>query len=137
MGLAALKLGAGEVFGTDLDESAIRAVEENRKTNGIEPDRFLVARGNLLDDKAIQEQVGFEKYDIAVANILADVIILLQKQIPAHLKSGGIFIASGIINTKEEAVRKAIAENEAFEEAEVTYQGEWVCITARKKGKEG
>ena len=70
---------------------------------------------------------------MAVANILADVIILLQKEVPVHLKKGGIFITSGIINMKEEAVRAAFAANDAFEVIEVTYQGEWLSVTARTK----
>ena len=83
--------------------------------------------------RQVQDAAGYEKYDVAVANILADVIILLQKEVPVHLKKGGIFITSGIINMKEEAVRAAFAANDAFEVIEVTYQGEWLSVTARKK----
>lgn len=133
LGITALKLGAREVFGTDLDENAIVAVRENLEANQISPDSFCVLQGNIIDDQAVQDQAGYECYDIVVANILADVIILLQKEIPAHLKKGGIFITSGIINMKEEAVKAALAENEALEVIETTYQGEWVSITARKR----
>lgn len=133
LGITALKLGAKEVFGTDLDENAITAVGENLEANGISGDKFKVLQGNIINDKAVQETAGFEKYDVVVANILADIIILLQKEIPVHMKKGGIFITSGIINMKEEAVKKAFAENEAFELLETTYQGEWVSVTVRKK----
>lgn len=133
LGITALKLGAREVFGTDLDENAIVAVRENLEANQISPESFCVLQGNIIDDQAVQAQAGYECYDIVVANILADVIILLQKEIPAHLKKGGIFITSGIINMKEEAVKAALAENEALEVIETTYQGEWVSITARKR----
>lgn len=133
LGITALKLGAREVFGTDLDENAIVAVRENLEANQISPDSFNVLQGNIIDDQAVQDQAGYECYDIVVANILADVIILLQKEIPVHLKKGGIFITSGIINMKEEAVKAALAENEALEVIETTYQGEWVSITARKR----
>lgn len=133
LGITALKLGAREVFGTDLDENAIVAVRENLEANQISPDSFSVLQGNIIDDQAVQDQAGYECYDIVVANILADVIILLQKEIPVHLKKGGIFITSGIINMKEEAVKAALAENEALEVIETTYQGEWVSITARKR----
>ena len=132
LGIAALKLGAREVFGTDLDENAITAVGENLESNDIGADRFMVVQGNIIDDKAIQDQAGYECYDVAVANILADVIIMLQKEIPVHIKKGGIFITSGIINMKEEAVREAFAANDAFEVVEVTYQGEWVSVTAKR-----
>ena len=125
LGITALKLGAGEVWGTDLDENAITAVGENLE-------KFHVLQGNIIDDKAVKDWAGYEKYDIVAANILADVIILLVKEIPAHLKKGGYFITSGIINMKEEAVRAAFAESEELEVVEVTYQGEWVSVTARR-----
>lgn len=133
LGIAAIKLGAPEVFGTDLDENAIVAVGENLEANGISKDRFEVVQGNIIDDKEIQDKAGYGCYDIAVANILADVILMLQKEIPAHLKHGGIFITSGIINMKEEAVKEALEANEELEILETTYQGEWVSITARRK----
>lgn len=133
LGITALKLGAGEVFGTDLDENAITAVGENMEANDITTEKFHVLQGNIIDDKAVQDKVGYECYDIVVANILADVIIMLQKEIPVHLKQGGIFITSGIINMKEEAVKEALQANDALEIVETTYQGEWVSITARKR----
>ena len=124
LGITALKLGAREVFGTDLDENAIVAVGENLEANGIGEGRFTVVQGNIIEDMG--------QYDMVVANILADVIILLQKEIPVHIKKGGIFITSGIINMKEQAVREAFAANDSFEVLEVTYQGEWVSVTARR-----
>lgn len=133
LGITALKLGAKEVFGTDLDENAITAVGENLEANDISVDKFKVLQGNIIDDKEVQDAAGYEYYDVAVANILADVIIMLQKEIPVHIKKDGIFITSGIINMKEEAVKEAFAANDAFEVVEITYQGEWVSVTARKK----
>ncbi|MGL5436472.1 MAG: 50S ribosomal protein L11 methyltransferase [Lachnospiraceae bacterium] len=133
LGIAALKLGAKEVFGTDLDENAITAVYENLESNDIPAGHFTVVQGNIIDDQGIQDSAGYECYDIAVANILADVIIILQKEIPVHIKHGGIFITSGIINMKEAAVREALEANDELEIIETTYQGEWVSITARRK----
>lgn len=133
LGITALKLGARHVFGTDLDENAITAVGENLESNGISPEQFTVLQGNIIDDKAVQDEVKYEYYDIAVANILADVIIMLQKEIPIHIKKNGIFITSGIIDMKEEAVKEAFEANDAFEIVEITHQGEWVSVTARKK----
>ncbi len=132
LGIAALKLGAGNVFGTDLDENAIAAVGENLKANGIRADQFQVVQGNIIEDKAVQDMAGYGCYDVAVANILAPVIILLQKEIPVHLKRGGILITSGIINTKEEDVKKALSANRELEIIETAYQGEWVSVTARR-----
>ena len=133
LGITALKLGAKHVFGTDLDENAITAVGENLEANGIALEQFKVVQGNIIDDKTVQDEVKYEYYDIAVANILADVIIMLQKEIPVHIKKNGIFITSGIIDMKEEAVKAAFEANDAFEIVEITHQGEWVSVTARKK----
>ena len=133
LGITALKLGAKEVWGTDLDENAITAVGENLASNDISSDRFHVLQGNIIDDKSVQDWAGYEKYDIVVANILADVIIMLVKEIPVHLKKGGYFITSGINNLKEEAVRAAFAASEELEVVEITYQGEWLSVTARKQ----
>ena len=133
LGIAALKLGAKSVFGTDLDENAIHAVAENLEANAIAKETFQVVQGNILDDKKIQEMAGEACYDIAVANILAPVILLLQAEICRHLKRGGLFITSGIINTKEEEVREAMAANNELEILETTYQGDWVSITARRR----
>ena len=134
LGIAALKLVADYVFGTDLDENAITAVHENLAANEIPEEKFGVIQGNIIDDKAVQDEVKYEYYDIAVANILADVIIMLQKEIPVHIKKNGIFITSGIIDMKEEAVKAAFEANDAFEIVEITHQGEWVSVTARKNG---
>ena len=133
LGITALKLGAGSMFGTVLDDNAITAGGENLGANAIDGAQFQVLQGNIIDDKAVQDAAGYGCYDIAVANILADVIILLQEEIPVHLKKGGIFITSGIINMKEEAVRQAFAANDQLEVVEVTYQGEWLSVTARRK----
>ena len=133
LGITALKLGAEYVYGTDLDENAITAVHENLAANDIPEEKFGVIQGNIIDDKDVQDAAGYDCYDIAVANILADIIIMIQEEVPVHIKKGGIFITSGIINMKEQAVKDALAKNDAFEIIETTYQGEWVSITCRKK----
>lgn len=133
LAIAALKLGAASAFGTDLDENAVTAAEENAEVNGITPEQFKVIAGNIIDDEAVQTQAGLECYDVAVANILAPVIIMLQGEIAKHVKHGGMFITSGIINTWEERVLEAFAGNDEFEVVDVAHQGEWVAITARRK----
>ena len=132
LAITALKLGAERVFGTDLDENAITAVGENLEANQIDSRYFQVVKGNIIDEKEIQDQAGYECYDVVTANILADVIIMLQKQIPAHLKKGGIFIMSGILNIKEDAVKEAVLASGKLEILETAHQGEWVSFTARK-----
>ena len=133
LGIAALKLGAAHVKATDLDDNAAEAVQDNLKSNGLTPDQFEMVCGNLIDDPEIQAWAGEEQYDIAVANILAPVIILLQAEIAPHIKHGGIFITSGIIDTKEQDVLDAFAKNPEFEVLEVNHQGEWVNVTARRR----
>ena len=133
LAIAALKLGASTAFGTDLDENAVTAAVENAEVNGITQEQFQVIAGNIIDDEAVQAQAGLEKYDVAVANILAPVIIMLQGEIAKHIKHGGMFITSGIINTWEERVLEAFSGNDEFEVVDVAHQGEWVAITARRK----
>lgn len=132
LGMLALKFGARHSMGTDLDPCAIDATHENMEVNGISRDQYEVMIGNIIDDKEIQDKVGYEKYDIVAANILADVLIPLTPVILSHLKSGGIYITSGIIDDKEEAVKEAV-EAAGMEILEIGHQGEWVSVTARKK----
>lgn len=131
LSMIALKLGAKHAMLTDLDPCAITATDENMERNGIGTDSYKVFIGNIIDDKNVQEKVGFEKYDVVVANILADVLVPLTPVILGQLKSGGIYITSGIIDDKEETVKKAVTEAGLTIE-EITYEGEWVSITARK-----
>lgn len=132
LSIVALKLGAGEVVGTDIDENCMTSTYENMEVNGLDKAQGTFYVGNLIDDEELQRKVGTECYDIVVANILADVIIPLAPVIPARLKKDGIFITSGIIDFKEEEVKQAI-QQAGFEILETNYQGEWVNITARKK----
>lgn len=132
LSIVALKLGATSVTGTDLDESCIVSTKENMKINRLPEEQGTFYVGNLIDDTELLEKVGTECYDIAVANILADVIIPMAKAIPARLKPGGIFITSGIIDFKEEEVKKAI-EDAGFKIIEINRDGEWVNITAQKE----
>lgn len=132
LGMLALKFGAGYSVGTDLDPCAIDATHENMAVNGIEKDQYEVMIGNIIDDREVQDRVGYEKYDIVAANILADVLVPLTPVIQAQLKSGGIYITSGIIEDKEETVVEAVKEA-GMELLEVHHQGEWVSVTARKR----
>ena len=131
LGMLALKFGAKHSVGTDLDPCAIDATYENMEVNGISKNQYEVMIGNIIDDKAVQDKVGYECYDIVVANILADVLVALTPVIVNQLKKGGIYITSGIIDDKEETVVEAV-KKAGLEVLEVTYQGEWVSVTARK-----
>lgn len=131
LSIAALKMGAAHAVGTDLDPCAISATKENLEVNEIATARMDVMIGNIIDDEGVQERVGKDRYDIVVANILADVLIPLTPVIINQLKTGGIYITSGIIEDKEETVTVAV-KAAGLEVVEVTHQGEWVSVTARK-----
>lgn len=131
LGIVALKLGAKHVLGTDLDPCAVPAVAENKEANQIVDETFDMVIGNIIDDKAIQDQAGYEKYDIVTANILADVLIPLTPVIVNQMKKGAYYITSGILDVKEEVVVEAVRAA-GLTVVEVTHQGEWVSVTARK-----
>lgn len=131
LAIISLMYGIKHAVGTDLDPCAVEAVRENMETNHIAPESFEMMIGNIITDKAVQDKVGYQKYDIVVANILADVLVPLTPVIVNQLKSGGVYITSGIIDNKEQTVRDAV-EAAGLELLEVTYQGEWVSVTARK-----
>ena len=131
LGMLSLKFGARYSVGIDLDPCAIDAARENMEVNGISESQYEVMIGNLINDRKIQDKVGYEKYDIVVANILADVLVELTPVIVGQMKKGGIYITSGIIDNKEQSVVESVKQA-GLEVLEVTYQGEWVSVTARK-----
>lgn len=131
LAILSLMFGAESAVGTDLDPCAVEAVKENMESNHIPQDKFSMMIGNIITEKEVQDKVGYECYDIVVANILADVLVPLTPVIVNQMKKGGIYITSGIINDKEEVVKEAVVAA-GLEVLEVTYQGEWVNITARR-----
>ncbi len=132
LSILSLMFGAKRAVGTDLDICAEEAVAQNCLANGIAPERFELLIGNIITDRAVQDQVGYACYDIVAANILADVLVPLTPVVVNHLKPGGIYITSGIIDDKEQTVTEAV-EAAGLRVLEVTRQGEWVSVTARKE----
>ena len=131
LSIAALKLGAGSVFGTDIDEDCMTSTHDNLEVNGLGNADAKFVVGNLIDDKELQEKLGDGSFDLITANILADVIIPMCKFMYPTLRPGGTLITSGIIDFKEDEVRAAL-EDAGFEILEINHKGEWVNITARK-----
>ena len=127
LSIVALKLGAREVVGTDLDADCMTSTRDNMQVNHLDLSLGTFYVGNLIDDEELQEKVGTEEYEIVVANILAPVIIAMAPVIPARLKQGGYFITSGIIDFKENEVKEAI-EAAGLTVVEINHQGEWVNI---------
>ncbi len=131
LAILALMYGAKKAVGTDLDPCAAEAVRQNMEANGIRQEDFTMMIGNIITEKEVQDKVGYLCYDIVVANILANVLVELTPVIMAQLKPGGVYITSGIIQEKEACVAEAV-QRAGLEIVEVTRQGEWVSITARK-----
>lgn len=131
LSIIAAKLGASKVLGTDIDPIAVTAALENAEVNKISSETLDIISGDIISDTITQDKVGYECYDIAVANILADVIIPLSAEIARHIKPGGYFISSGIINMKKELVKEAILNN-GFKILEINEMGDWVSIVAQK-----
>lgn len=131
LSIIAMKLGAGKVYGIDIDELAVKASKENLELNGVSREQYTIVNGDVIGDKEFAKSViKIGQFDIVVANILADVIIPLSEVIRPFMKEDGIFIASGIINTKEEAVKEALIRN-GFNIVDINHMGEWVSFAAR------
>ena len=128
LGMLALKFGAKHSLGTDLDPCAIDATHENMEVNGIRKNQYEVMIGNIIDDTAVQDAVGYERL---AANILADVLVPLTPVIIHQMKPGAVYITSGIIEDKENVVVEAV-KAAGLEVLEVNHQGEWVSVVARK-----
>lgn len=136
LAIIALMYGIRHAVGTDLDPCALEAVRENREANGIASKDFDMMIGNLITEQEVRDRVGYNRYDIVVANILADVLVPLTPIVREHLKEGGIYITSGIIDDKEQTVAEAV-KVAGMEILEITHQGEWVSVTARKPQRSG
>lgn len=132
LSILALMFGARHAVGTDLDVCAVDAVKQNCEANGIAPESFELMIGNIITDRGVQDKVGYGRYDIVVANILADVLVPLTPVIVKQMKPGGIYITSGIIEDKEETVKEAIRAA-GLKLLDVTRQGEWVSLTGQKE----
>ena len=131
LSILSLMLGAKTAVGTDLDPCAAPAIAENLEANGVDAERFEVILGNLIDDPKVQDEVGYDRYDIVVANILPNVLIPLTPAAVRAVKPGGVFITSGILEGKEESVAEAM-KKEGLQIVDITAQGEWRCVTGRK-----
>lgn len=129
LSIIGLKLGAKHALGTDIDEHALEATKENIVVNHIAEEQFDLLAGNIILEEEIQQKVGMKKYDVVVANILADIIIPLSGEIMQHMKEDGVFISSGILNTKADEVQDALLKN-GFKIIEKNEMGDWVSFVA-------
>ena len=147
LSIISMLLGADYAAAVDIDPIAVGVTAENAEVNKLTAEicekneaglpvftgksgLIEVVDGNVIGDRALRAAVGLQKYDIVVANILADVIIPLSAVAREFMKPGALFISSGIINMKQEAVEAALKEN-GFEIVEIVTQGDWVSIVAK------
>lgn len=131
LAMLAFKFGAKKIFATDLDPCSVDACADNLGKNGLAEADFHLVIGNLIDDKKVQDETGYECYDIVVANILADVLIPLTPAAVKAMKPGAYFITSGIIQGKEQSVADAMKAAGLSVEA-IEEQGEWRLVMGRK-----
>lgn len=132
LGIIALKLGVSRVLGTDLDENAVFAVADNKANNGVRDEDFELILGNIIDDEKVKTRVGYGKYDLVTANILAEILIPMAPSAAAALKKGGLLITSGIIDFKEEEVKKALTDA-GLKVVSSEKMGEWCSVCAVKE----
>lgn len=132
LSIISLLLGAKSAFAVDIDANAIKTAYENAELSGVDTSRYYVTSGNVIDDKKLQDEIGYDKYDVVVANIIADVICAISPVVPAQLKKGGVFIASGIIKDRMQDVYDAL-DKCGLKVINTAVKDEWVCITSVKE----
>ena len=132
LSIIGLKLGAGHAVLTDIDPHAISASEENFEVNHISKDQFEVYQGNVLDDKEFAASLGSKCYPVVVANILADVISPLIEIVDQFLAEDGVFVISGIIDTKEKEIADKLNAY-GFDVIETRRMKDWVSMTAKMR----
>lgn len=133
LSIASLLLDAKEADAVDIDPNAIQIAYENSDRNDIDRNRYHVKAGNILEDEALQASYSGKKYDLVAANIVADVIIALTKQVPDYIKDGGIFLCSGIITERKKDVLEAL-KDAGFAVLDIKEKTSWVAIATRYEG---
>ena len=131
LSIAALLLGAEEAAGVDIDPKAVGVAYENAAMNGIGAGRYTVRAGDVLSDRALAAELAQKRYQLVLANIVADVIIPLSAQVPGLLEPGGMFLCSGIIDTRADEVRAALVSH-GLRVTEKKERDGWVAFAATR-----
>lgn len=124
LGIASVLLGASEAFGADIDATAVRIANENAELNSVSG-KFTAECGDLTEHAK-------GKYNLVLANIVADVIISLTDNIKTYMVDDAVFVMSGIIDTRESDVLSALEKN-GFEVIERKPENGWVCLVAKSR----
>ena len=130
LSIAALCLGARDAIAVDIDPKAVDVAYENAALNGIQKDRYLVRAGDVLTDHSLANELAQQRYDLVLANIVADVIIPLSAQVPNLMAEGGTFLCSGIIDTRAPEVEAALKRNGLTVTKKREKNG-WVALVAK------
>lgn len=130
LSIIGIKLANGTAVLTDIDKHAITSAKENLEKNNIPDESYRIEFGNIISDETFANMIGQEKYDMAVANILADVIMPLSEKVGPLLKPEGLFICSGIIESMAEKVKEKLEES-GFKIIKERHMGDWVGFAAR------
>lgn len=130
LSIAALCLGASTAVAVDIDPKAVDVAYENAALNGIGKDRYTVRAGDVISDAALAAELAREKYHLVLANIVADVIIPLSVRVPQMLAEDGVFLCSGIIDTRAHEVEAALKKNGLTVTRKREKNG-WVALEAK------
>jgi len=130
LSITALLLGAAEAVGVDVDPKAEDIARENAAYSGLGADRFAARTGNVLEDRALMEELSGRRWDIVLANIVADVILPLAPAVPRLLKHGGVFLCSGVLASRADEVRAALGAAGLRVTGERRSSDDWCQFTA-------
>lgn len=127
LSIASLVLGATHAYALDIDPMAVGVAYENAELNGIDSSRYTVTACNILEDEVAQQSLGTTQYPLIFANIVADVIIPLAPYAKQWLTPDGLFLCSGIIDTRAEEVKDALASH-GFTVTKQREKNGWVAL---------
>ena len=130
LSVIALLLGAPEAVAVDIDKNAIERAYDNAEINKLDISKYKVLSGDILSDESLLDEIGFNCYDVVVANIVADVIISATPVARKQLKNNGIFITSGIISHRKDEVVDCLLKN-GFEILDIKNEDDWFLVVAK------
>ena len=131
LSIIALLLGADYAEAIDIDPNAEKIAYENAERNNVSREKYVVHAGNVLTDTALQARFEEEKYDMVLANIVADVIIPLAGIAPRFMHKDSVFITSGIIMSRIDEVKSALERH--FNIVSVHEKNDWAAIVCTPK----
>ncbi len=129
LSVISLMLGAKSALAVDIDPNCISIAHQNAERNGVSMDNYEVISGNILDDESLCDYIKKDKYDIVLANIVADVIIASMPLVKKCIAENGVFITSGIIEDRAEDVKASLCEN-GFEVLKINQRKDWISMVA-------